>query len=133
MAFRGRVMRANAAISIWALMAVAGLLVAWLGLWTRLGAHPWWGFKVALYGLPLMAVLAGLSAWRRGAGMAAALAIVILSIIAAHYGKAGFAASLAENTLAGRAWFLGWIGIAGAAPALAAIAAGWLAARRRQD
>ncbi len=55
------------------------------------------GLRVALFGLLTLAALA-----------------------AATWGKAEFAASFAEDALAGRFWFFGWIGTAAGATALLA-------------
>lgn len=87
------------------------ILLAQSGLFVQLGAHPQWGVQVALIGAPIGAVLAMLP-WPNGRRMLAGLAVLAISVAAATYGKTQFAASFAEDVLAGRLWYLGWIGIA---------------------
>jgi len=98
-------------------------LAAQTGLTQILGAHPWWAAQVILLGAPAGLLLAALAAL---SGLAAGLRITLFALIAAaafavaSWGKAEFAASYAESALAGRFWFLGWIGTAAGAAALLA-------------
>ena len=88
-----------------------------------LGAHPWWSGNVIAIGLPVGLALAlalnwtGLAAaWRVGAmGLAMLGAFAFASV-----GKARFAASYAEDALAGQMWFFGWIATCAFAAALIA-------------
>ena len=87
------------------------ILLAQSGLFVRLGAHPFWGVQVALIGAPVGAVVA-LLPWVDGRRLLLGLLVLGLAIGAATYGKTQFAASFAEDSLAGRLWYFGWIGIA---------------------
>ncbi|MEO7242634.1 MAG: hypothetical protein ABIW85_06945 [Variovorax sp.] len=96
------------------------LTLARFGATEALGAHPFWAFKITwLAILPAIAIWWLVRRWRWpevafGLGLAgAALAAVI--------GKNRFAASFAEDTLAGRFWFVGWIAIAAFATGLIAV------------
>lgn len=94
------------------------LAVFWLaaiaGLPERLGAHPWWAVRSGIVGSLIGAavsvgvVFARLDGtrfrWLAGIGLVSAIA-------SATFGKRAFAASLAENALAGRFWFFGWFAI----------------------
>ncbi len=77
-----------------------------------LGAHPWWSQSVILIGLPIGVILAGIFA-RTGVGHLTQLLITTglagLSFGIATWGKARFAASYAEDVLAGQMWYVGWI------------------------
>ncbi len=76
------------------------------------GAHPFWAEKVIWIGAPI-----GLFAFvitNRFALVIQAIlgfAVAALASLAAVQGKAIFAASYAENALAGQAWYFGWIGV----------------------
>ena len=88
-------------------------VLAWLGLSRALGAHPFWDFKTALIGAPV-GVVAGLAAsslarWPR---IALAIAVLAAATVLAVYGKTRFAASYAEDALAGQLWYFGWVGVA---------------------
>lgn len=110
-----RILAAGCAFAIVAGLGAGGVTVA-------LGAHPFWGVKVALIGGAIGAFSA--LAWGARLRLGLILSLVVLGVaaVSAHFGKAEFAASYAENDLAGRAWFLGWIAIcAGAAALLATI------------
>lgn len=87
------------------------LLLAQSGLFVELGAHPRWAVQVALIGAPIGAAIA-LLPWLQGRRLLAGLVILGLAMAAASYGKTQFAASFAEDVLAGRLWYFGWIGIA---------------------
>lgn len=98
--------------------AVAASLVATslAGLPEALGAHPWWAQQSAIIGGVGGAVL-----WfvlRRldlsfSALVVVAVSALLASAAAAHFGKQVFAASFAENALAGRFWYFGWFAISG--------------------
>jgi len=85
-----------------------------LGLTGLLGAHPFWAVKVGYIGALVGLVLAVGFWWMRvGFGLKLTLAagLLILAAGVAALGKARFAASYAEDALAGKMWFFGWIGI----------------------
>ena len=95
---------------------IGGLFViamSWFGLAALAGAHPGWDMQVALIGAPLGALLAMLLGWMERV-RAAFIAGVVTSALAyalALRGKAAFAASYAEDQLAGMLWYNGWIGL----------------------
>ena len=104
-----------------AIAATAGALLAaatLAGATAALGAHPWWAVQTGLIGTALgLALYGALRALGVGAGrlgLAAALAL-LASAGAAHFGGKIFAASFAENALAGRFWYFGWFALAGSA------------------
>ncbi|MBV1867156.1 MAG: hypothetical protein KUG69_04510 [Marinosulfonomonas sp.] len=99
---------------------IAGLVVAIFliglaanGLTKQLGAHPFWSFKVGYIGvgvgifLYILQSFAGLR-W----GIKAAFYVVLIWAAAGVtvIGKGRFAASYAEDFIAGRMWYFGWIG-----------------------
>lgn len=110
--------------------AISILLVlafAWFGGTSYLGAHPVaWPFQVAVIGAPIGAVIA------LGVGMilpSKTVRVILFIVFAlagwalAHYGKLGFTASYAEDRLAGKFWYFGWIATCAATTAaLTAIA-----------
>ena len=102
-------------------LIAAGLVIALAagGVSKALGAHPFWDVQIALIGAPIGAVAATLLPARWAFAVIAALA-TFSSYGLAHYGKTRFAASYAEDALAGQLWYFGWIGVA----AFAALAVG---------
>lgn len=107
------------------------LALAYFGIFRLLGAHPWWDVQTALIGAPI-GCLIGLGLARLGPvmGRGLGLALLTMAIASASYGKMQFAASYAEDALAGKLWYFGWIGIAaGLGASLVAI----LTARRRDN
>lgn len=94
------------------------------GLPEALGAHPWWAQQSGIIGgvggavLWLVLSRAGLSF---SALVVVAVSALLASAAAAHFGKQVFAASFAENALAGRFWFFGWFAISGSVALLIAI------------
>ena len=90
-----------------ALLLVVG--AGYLGLWTWLGAHPFWGARVAIYGAPMALLLWILSRWQFDLVRIGAMVLTLGALFAATRGKEAFAASFAENALAGQIWFLGWL------------------------
>lgn len=109
-------------------IALALSIASQLGLTVALGAHPWWAVKTGVVGS-----LGGLVAYAalRGLGLRPALVAGLAGIgllaagSAAAQGKAIFAASMAENSLAGRFWFFGWFAVMGAACVLLCGLATW--------
>ncbi|MCP4381643.1 MAG: hypothetical protein GY798_09555 [Hyphomicrobiales bacterium] len=100
-----------------AIVAVVGgaglpLLLGYSGANTLLGAHPWWAVSVAWIGMPIGALFAAVVLWTERARWPAtgiALLFGICAAIAAHFGVLEFIASHADNRLAGRVWYCGWI------------------------
>ncbi|WP_424975262.1 hypothetical protein [Dinoroseobacter sp. S124A] len=108
-------------------LAVALLALAnQIGLPRTLGAHPFWATQVLWIGAPLGLVLALLATLRArpGIGALAGLALSGAAFWAATQGRIAFAASYAEDALAGQMWYFGWIALtAGAALTLATLPA----------
>ncbi|SLN77753.1 hypothetical protein ROA7023_04498 [Roseisalinus antarcticus] len=103
--------------SLVAVAVTASLVAASLaGLPEALGAHPWWAQQSGIIGGAGGAVL-WLVLRRAGLSFAAlvvvAVAALLASVAAAYFGKQVFAASFAENALAGRFWYFGWFAISG--------------------
>lgn len=96
----------------------AGALVVFglsaMGLLTALGAHPRWTYTVPLLGLVPAAVLYAIGLRYTVPGLILSLVLLIACLVAARIGASLFINSYAENTLAGRFWYFGWIGAAGA-------------------
>lgn len=112
--------------SLAAYVLAAGLVIAaaYYGIFRHLGAHPFWDTKVALIGAPIgifLALLLRVMRWRWSTRLFTFLVLLAIAGTAAHQGRLQFAASFAENQLAGQFWFVGWI-------ASAAFAAGLIAA-----
>lgn len=87
------------------------------GFWIWFSAHPSWslsGLGIGMIiGLAGLAVAAGLTKWRGVRPLPIALGFVALLIIAiacTKFGKAGFVNSYAENRLAGKFWYFGYMG-----------------------
>ncbi|MCV2871119.1 hypothetical protein OEZ71_02290 [Defluviimonas sp. WL0050] len=113
--------------------ALAGAFVivfacVWMGLSERLGAHPFWAVKIgwlggaAGAGLALVLILVRVPPrWRLALGAVGTVA----ALAAAKIGAARFAASYAEDALAGRFWFIGWICVAAALVVMLQALLGW--------
>ncbi|MCV2887957.1 hypothetical protein [Ruegeria aquimaris] len=82
------------------------------GLAQRLGADPWWADKVIWAGIPLGIGLA-MTAWvlriPRNMRLVGFSLLTFFAFAVAKEGKLRFADSLAEDALAGQAWYLGWL------------------------
>jgi hypothetical protein len=103
------------------LSALIVLVSAYWGLSRALGAHPFWATKVALIGVPIglaLALIVRRKAW--ATRLSGFLVLLVMAGFAAHFGRLRFAASFAEDTLAGQFWFFGWIAVAVASTALIA-------------
>ena len=90
------------------------LLAQTLNLPLRFGAHPWWSDQVLWIGLLpglLVGALLGRAHLGRAVRAATAAGLAAAAFAAASAGKARFAASYAEDALAGQIWYFGWIGI----------------------
>ena len=108
-----------------ALAALALAAAAFLGLPKSLGAHPWWSQSVVWIGLPIGLAAALALRFLKAPWLLSLAGLVLLTAGAfalASYGKAQFAASYAEDVLAGRFWYFGWIATAAfSAATLAAV------------
>ncbi len=103
------------------LAAVTVLALAHLGLPKTLGAHPFWATQIGWIGVPI-GLIAALALRRIAKPKRVVLFTLLLATTAsaAHFGKMQFAASFAEDKLAGQFWYFGWIGVAAMATALIA-------------
>ena len=123
-------MRLAPAVLTLCLMALAYVLDlprAW-------GAHPFWSQSILFIGTPLglaLAAAAGRTPVRPAQAAAVFAALGLVAVVVAAQGKAEFAASYAEDRLAGRLWYLGWIATAALAAAALTSAGTALIARRR--
>ena len=99
-----------------AVALIVALLVTdalgYFGLFAQLGAHPFWDVKTAVIGSTIGVVLGLGMLWTRWPGRLAGAILLGLAAVAAIVGKSRFVASYAEDALAGKFWFFGWIGIA---------------------
>ena len=97
------------------LALVAALLVpdalGYFGVFVWLGAHPFWDIKVAVIGSSVGAVVGMALQWAGRHGRLGGVLLLCVSAGAAVYGKSRFVASYAEDALAGKLWFFGWIGV----------------------
>ena len=106
-------------ISAVLLGAIIPVAAAFVGVNQALGAHPYWAMSTALIGVPFGLVWALILFRRipRWFLILSLASITALGIAAAWYGKTQFAASYAEDVLAGRFWYYGWFlipaGVAG--------------------
>jgi hypothetical protein len=93
------------------LTAIAIVAAYFIDLPTDFGAHPWWGQKAILIGAPIGLALTALAIWLMGSGRSTFVFIVFFAVSfgIAYYGKTAFAASFAEDQLAGKLWYFGWI------------------------
>ncbi len=104
-----------------AAMLIAAMLVvgaADLGLTEWLGAHPFWAVKIGYIGVGIgvaLAVVLSLLRMPFGVPLALGAALAMGGLAAARVGAARFAVSYAEDVLAGRFWFFGWIAAAAGA------------------
>jgi carbon starvation protein CstA len=84
------------------------------------GAHPWWAHKVVLFGAPVGIVI-GVVLWTLRVPqlirLVCGVGFLVGSFYVAKYGQTGFANSYAEDQLAGKLWYLGWIATSAALPA----------------
>ena len=106
---------AQFAISLFAI-SLALLVAHWLKVWPMLGGHPFWSASATYLGIGIGAVIATLShlvltkhsRWTKLLP-GIFIALTILAITASTYGKIEFVASYADNHLAGRVWYYGFI------------------------
>lgn len=92
--------------SLW-LLGLAGV-PQWLG------AHPFWAMDAARFG-GILGCLGYLGLRLVGVPPRALLSLALVGLVAsiasAVIGKCVFAASFAEDAIAGRFWFFGWFGV----------------------
>lgn len=97
-----------------ALPLMAALVLYATDLTQTLGAHPWWAVRViwigVCLGLLISAMLWGLRVpyLIRLSGL---IPLTLAAIAITYTGKIRFAASFAEDTLAGQMWYFGWMAI----------------------
>lgn len=112
-------------IAAYLIAAAVVMIAAFYGVPKSLGAHPFWAVKVAWIGVPVGLFLAFSTRalkWRWPTRMLLFFVLLAIAGTAAHQGRLQFAASYAENQLAGQAWYFGWIAsMAFGAAGLAAI------------
>ena len=103
------------AISLFAI-ALALLTAHWLALWPMLGGHPFWSASATYLGIvigTLLAVLSHLALAKRPRWgklhLGVFVCIAVIGITASTYGKIDFVASYADDRLAGRIWYYGFI------------------------
>ena len=88
------------------------VILAHLGLAQKLGAHPWWAVKVVYLGVGfglILSVLGSLIPIFTRRIVPPLFVLAVASILLTVYGKTQFAASYAEDALAGRMCYFGWI------------------------
>ena len=110
-------------LAAYLIAAGAVIIAAHYGTPKSLGAHPFWAIKIAWIGAPVGLLLAFLTRaleWRWVTRIFIFLVLLAIAGTAAHLGRLQFAASFAENTLAGQVWYFGWIASAAFASALIA-------------
>ena len=101
--------------------AIAVIAAAYLGLTQSLGAHAFWATKTAWIGVPIGLVAAlALARFGKMPRLVFFAVLLVAAGAAAHFGRVEFAASYAENALAGKFWYFGWIGVAATATAFLA-------------
>ena len=78
-----------------------------------LGAHPQWAVRVGFYGIVPGVVLAIVlvRVWSTVTAARVLAAMWLCSGLAVVLGKQRFVQSFAEDAVAGRFWFLGWIAL----------------------
>ena len=100
--------------------AIVVILGANIGLTEILGAHPFWAVSIAWVGVPIGLIAAFVVKHLGWSWRIRSLTFLVCLAIAygvAHFGKDRFAASFAEDALAGRMWYFGWIAVAATATA----------------
>lgn len=108
---------------IYALSGGVVIVAAYYGVTRSLGAHPFWDTQVAMFGAPIglgLAMVLRSLKWRWATRMFTFLVVLALTGTAAHQGRLLFAASYAENALAGQFWYFGWIACAASTAGLIA-------------
>ncbi len=117
----GRLIGSRVGAAAGALVLVIGF--ALVGGSQALGAHPWWAVSVGYIGgaagAAVWLVLGLVGLGPRRTALVAAVVLVTAGVVT-WIGKTNFAASYAEDALAGRFWYVGWIGSLAAATVLIA-------------
>lgn len=87
-------------------------LFAWvIDLPKDFGAHPWWSQQVVLAGAVIGLISGSVLQWVLKGHRLTPLVLLVGAIAGfglAKYGQTQFAASFAEDALAGKLWFFGW-------------------------
>ena len=110
------------AISLFAI-GFALLAAHWVKLWPMLGAHPFWSASATYLGIGIGAFVTLLAhlilirhpRWTKLL-LGIFLSLAIIGITASTYGKIDFVASYAEDRLAGRIWYYGFIAFIASIP-----------------
>lgn len=99
------------------LVAAVLVLLERAGFWIWFGAHPSWSAQGVMIGIGIGLVLTGIGValvkWRVIGQMKVLAMFVVLTLIAiacTKFGKMGFVNSYAENQLAGKFWYFGYMG-----------------------
>ncbi|WP_108816496.1 hypothetical protein [Loktanella sp. Alg231-35] len=88
---------------------IAALVLYVAGVTTLAGAHPRWADQLFYSGAGLGTVLALIAIQFAFVPRTIALSVtVIAAYLVADFGKTRFAASFAEDVVAGQMWFFGW-------------------------
>ena len=101
-----------------ALALILPIGLAALGLTKALGAHIWWDVNTILIGAPIGVFLSFLLAgkWPNAVKRTILWGLLLIGSFAlAKYGQTAFANSYAEDQLAGKLWYFGWIATGAAA------------------
>lgn len=102
-----------------AVVGIAAALAHLFGLTKLLGAHPFWHLQVLWGGAGIGLILGLLTLQLQNkVRLLGFVALAIGAFIAATLGKQSFAASFAENALAGKIWYFGWFATAAGTSAL---------------
>jgi len=115
----GAIGKRNLANAIIAAAILIGL--AHFGVAKSLGAHPIWAVKIGYIGVGLGVVVYSMFWVWQGGWVAKLLTFAVLLAVASgvtYFGKMRFVASIAEDAMAGRLWYFGWIAVVGFAFAL---------------
>ncbi|SMY09043.1 hypothetical protein [Flavimaricola marinus] len=98
-------------MTAFAAAAVVAAVAVSFDIASRFGAHPLWSETVVWIGLALALCLTALALRSRSLAWGGAVTSLLAGAVSARFGKQIFAASFAENGLAGRFWYFGWIGL----------------------
>lgn len=117
--------------------ALITIAIAYAGFPRYLGAHPWWAHSTAAIGAGagiVATLLLRATSLSSSVRMLVALLFLAAALYAAIWGGTTFAESYAENALAGRVWYFGWIASATASTlVLSQVAQAWWQSRNRRD
>ena len=112
-----------------AVTALVGIFAAYFaGLWPILGGHPYWSQSATYIGAGIGVVVFAalwfatiLPGWQVKYIAVTMLAVLVIAFVVSTLGKREFVGSYAENRLAGRIWYYGFIAFIAALLSSAAI------------